>query len=149
MAENKDTEALTTLFKIVIPDLRDMVFTSCEGLESEIEVESLFEGGSLAAPKTVRGPQKVNKITFGHGTSGDKGGKSLFDWYLEVCDSSKELQKKVISIMVIDRDGKELAEWRVKNAWPCRWVAPMMSRDLSALSIETISFAHEGIERKK
>lgn len=145
-----DNEGLTTLFKVIMPDHRDMVFKSCEGLESEIEVRSYMEGGSLNAPKTARGAQKVNKISFGQGTAGGEGGsKSLFDWYLEVCDSSKALTKRTLSVVVSDAEGHTLAEWRILNAWPCRWAAPMMSRDNSAVTVETVSFAHEGIERKK
>ena len=144
-----EKEGLTTLFKIVIPKVREMVFKSCEGIESEIDVVYHADGGSLGAARTARGTQKVNKITFGQGSGGQEGGKSVFEWYLEVCDASKPLQKETISVIVMDREEKTLAEWRILNAWPCRWQAPMMSRDFTSLAVESVTFAHEGIERKK
>lgn len=148
--EGHDKDGLNVFFKIIMPDHRDMVFKSCEGLESEIEVRSYYEGGSLAAPKTARGTQKVNKISFGQGTAASEGGsKSLFDWYLEVSDSTKALTKRTLSVVVSDAEGHQLAEWRILNAWPCRWMAPMMSQENSQVSVEIVSFAHEGIERKK
>lgn len=146
---NEEKEGLTTQFKIVIPKIREMIFKSCEGIESEIEVAYFSDGGTLSAARTARGPQRVNKISFAQGTSATESGKGIFDWYLEVCDTSKPLQKETISVIVMDREQKTLAEWRILNAWPCRWTAPMMSRDFSSLAVESVTFAHEGIERKK
>ncbi len=144
-----EQDGLTTQFKVVIPELKDMVFKSCEGLESEIEVLYFSEGGLLGAPKTARGAQRVHRLSFGQGTSSGDSGKTIFDWYLDVCDSSKPLQKKTLSITITDREGKKLTEWRVINAWPCRWNAPLLSRDATTVAVEYVSFAHEGIERKK
>ena len=126
-----------------------MTFKSCEGMESEIEVNYIFEGGSLTPPRTTRGAQKVNKISFGKGSGAQSSGKNLFDWYQDVCDSSKTLSKKTLSIYVTDSEGHEVSEWKVSNAWPCRWMAPMLSKDSSQLAVEYISFAHEGISRTK
>ena len=42
-ASDEGKEGLSTQFKVVIPELRDMVFKSCEGLESEIEVPIRFQ----------------------------------------------------------------------------------------------------------
>ncbi len=143
-------EGLTTRFKVVIPGMRDHVFRSCEGMEMDMEVVSLPEGGRMGAPRTARGMQRVGRISFGQGSSSaGSGGRSMFDWLMEVCDSGKALQKKTLSIIVTDAEGRELAEWRILNAWPCRWVSPTMGTDSNQLTVEYISFAHEGIERKK
>lgn len=145
-----ENEGLSTKFKVIVPGMRELVFKSCDGMESEIEVMSFAEGGRMGAPRTARGRQQVSRIAFSQGSaSTGSGGRSVFDWYLEVCDSSKALDKKTLSIVVSDADGHDLAEWRIKNAWPCRWVAPMLSTDSNQLTVEFVSFAHEGIERKK
>jgi len=145
----KEDDGLSTQFKVIIPELRDTIFKSCEGLESEMEVLFFPEGGNMGAPKTARGHQRVSRLSFGQGTSGGESGKTIFDWYLEVCDSSKPLQKKTLSITITDREGRKLTEWRVTNAWPCRWSAPLLSHENVAATVEYVSFAHEGIERKK
>ena len=146
--ENEQKEGLTTLFKISIPDAREMTFKSCEGIEAEVEVVYFPEGGNLGAPRTGRGPQKTSRITFGQGAAAP-GGKGIFDWFNEVSDSSKPLQKKTISVKVTDAEGNELAQWRILNAWPCRWMAPMMTTDISSVTVDMVSFAHEGISREK
>jgi len=146
----KDKDGLTTYFDIVVAGVREMRFKSCEGLQSEIEVETLYHGGSLAAPFTVRGAPQVSKVTFGQGSAGGDGaGKNLFEWFQDVCNSAKPLEKKVLSITVKDAEENVLAEWTLKNAWPCRWVAPLMTKDQSSVAVQHISFAHEGIERKR
>jgi phage tail-like protein len=142
-------KGLTTQFKIVVPDLRDMVFHSCEGLEAEVEVISFSEGGSLDAPRTGRGRARVNLISFGQGTTADKAGRTIFDWFKDVRDASKSLDKKTLSISLNTIEGKSLAEWHVHNAWPCRWKAPIMSDDSTQTGVEYLTFAHEGIERKR
>lgn len=145
----EEKDGLSTLFKVVIPGVCDMVFKSCEGMESEIEVNFVHEGGSLNPPRTTRGVQRVSKLSFGKGSGGQNAGKNLFDWYQDVCDSSKPLAKKSLSIYVNDGEGNDISEWKVVNAWPCRWVAPMLTKDFTAVAVEYITFAHEGITRTR
>jgi len=142
-------EGLSSSFKVIIPGLRDMVFKSCDGMELETEVVTFHEGGRTGAPRTARGNQRVGRISFSHGSASGGNGSTLFDWYLDVCDRSKTLQKKTLSIIVTSPEGKDIAEWRIQNAWPCRWMAPSMGTDGNQLTVEYTSFAHEGIERKK
>ena len=144
-----DREGLSTQFTVVIPGLQDVVFRECNGMESEVDTLSFSSGGNLRAPRTARGQHHVHRISFSHGSaSSGAGGKSLFDWYLDVCDSNKPLTKKTLSIVVTSEAG-DLAEWRILGAWPCRWVAPIIGSGPNQLTIEHVSFAHEGIERKK
>lgn len=152
MAETQDTnEALSTLFHVEVAEIPDMVFRSCEGLEVEIEVVRYQEGGRLQASRSARGPVLSQRITFSHGSvHGNKSAPSnLFKWFQDVCDSSKALQKKRIFLKMTDLKGEKLSEWVIKDAWPCRWAAPLVSKDNTELAVEYVSFAHEGIERKQ
>jgi phage tail-like protein len=145
-----ESEGLSTRFKVIVPGMRELTFKSCEGMESEVEVLTFFEGGRLGPARTGRGRQHVGRVAFAQGSaSTGSGGRSVFDWYMDVADGSKPLEKKTLSVLVTDAEGRDLAEWRVKNAWPCRWVAPLMSTENTQLTVEYVSFAHEGVERKK
>src|SRR5580692_9441837 len=116
-ASQEDKEGMSTLFHVEIPDFWDMIFKSCEGIESEVEVNTLFDGGSLNPPHTVRGLHRVNKISFGKGTVGKKASeRPLSEWYEEVCDPNKPLVKRKLSITVTDKHSKPLAGWIIKNA---------------------------------
>lgn len=150
LSTRDDHEGLSTKFKVIIPGMQELVFRSCDGMEMETAVISYPEGGRSGAPRTARGAQHVSRISFSQGASSKgSGGRSIFDWYLDVADPNKALEKKTLSIVVTNEDGHDLAEWRILNAWPCRWVAPVMNMENNQLTVEYISFAHEGIERKK
>jgi len=148
-----DKEGLSVQFEVVIPGFPRMLFKSCEGMDSEIDVIQISEGGRLGSPLTSRGGHRASRITFGKGTvAGESGGSagSIFKWYMDVCDASKPLQKKMIVISLTDA-GKPgaMAKWNLVNAWPCRWVGPLLSHDSSDLTMEYLSFAHEGITAGK
>jgi phage tail-like protein len=142
-------QGVNTSFEIQIDGISQLTFQSCEGLEAEIEVVTLHEGGNLGAPRTARGHQNINRISFGQGTTSSEHGKSIFEWFQDVCDAGHPLEKKSISIKLKNPDKQCLAEWQVHNAWPCRWTAPMMLSHSSGVAIEYVTFTHEGIERKK
>ncbi len=144
-----DREGLSTRFRILIADLQHVLFRSCDGLDAEIEVVTIEEGGRLAPPRTARGQQRPSRLTFSHGLvspeTSQSSQKTIFDWFQEVCDPSKTLTKRTISISVENEDGKNIASWKVLNAWPCRWMGPVLSARSNSLTIEQIGFAHEGI----
>ncbi|MBI4403748.1 MAG: phage tail protein [Deltaproteobacteria bacterium] len=148
-----DKEGTAYQFEVVISGYRKMTFKSCEGIESEVDVQTYLDGGRMNAPKTARGPQRVGKITFGKGTvgaEGPNGGKSnIFSWYMKVCDSSQVLKKETIVISLLDGERKKLSEWKLINAWPCRWIGPFLTTDDQDLTIDYVSFAHEGLFMSK
>lgn len=146
MSAKETKDGLSAYFKVVMEEYDEAVFQSCDGLESEIEVVYLSEGGRGTAPHAVRGAPKVNKLLFSKGSISAKGGKKgLFDWYLEVCDYSKPLKRQTLTIQLLDSQKNAVRSWRVLNAWPCRWMGPSLSRESADLSVEYIEFAHEGI----
>jgi phage tail-like protein len=146
MGSSDKKDGLTAYFKVVMEDYDEALFQSCDGLESEIEVVYLPEGGRGGAPHAVRGLPKVNKILFSKGSVSAKGGKKgLFDWFLEVGDFSKPLKRQTLTIQLLDAQKTAVRSWKVLDAWPCRWMGPSLSRDSSDLLVEYLEFAHEGI----
>lgn len=145
MSSGQDRDGLTAHFKVVMEDYDESVFQSCDGLQSEIEVVYVHEGGRGGAPHAVRGLPRVNKILFAKGSVGSKGKKGLFDWYMEVSDLSKPLKRQTLTIQLLDSEKNQVRSWKVLDAWPCRWVGPALSRDSADLTVEYVEFAHEGI----
>jgi len=140
------SDGLNSYFKVVMKDYDEVVFQSCEGLQSEIEVVYLAEGGRGGAPRAVRGLPKSNRILFSKGDVLGKGSKkSLFDWYLETCDFSKPLKRQTLTIQLLDSQNEAVRTWQVVEAWPCRWIGPALTRGGTDLSVEYVEFAHEGI----
>jgi phage tail-like protein len=142
--EKKD--GMSSYFKVVMEDYEEVIFQSCDGLQSEIEVVYVVEGGRASSPHALRGLPKSNKIIFSKGNLSAKNGKkSLFDWFQEVSDYSKPLKRQTLTIQLLNTQKAAIRTWRVVDAWPCRWMGPTLSRDNSDLTVEYIEFAHEGI----
>ena len=61
-----------------------------------------------------------------------------------------ELQeRKNGSIVLLGRDGNEVARWNFVRAWPTKWTGPNLDAGGSEASIETLELVHEGIEVHK
>ncbi len=131
-------------------DSSSILFNSCEGLQSEIEVNFLNDGSSLERVIPVRGRKLGGVITFSRGVAeSGSSANEFFSWFLNVCDSSKILKKKILNIMLVESENsnKVLARWEVKGAWPCRWSGPLLEISGNTPTLEHISFAYESIQK--
>lgn len=131
-------------------DSSSILFNSCEGIQSEIEVQFLNDGAALDRALPVRGRKSGGIITFSRGVAeSGSAANDFFSWFDAVCDSSRPLKKKILNIMLIDTNeqGKILARWEVKGAWPCRWHGPYLDVGGSSPTVERLSFAYETIKK--
>lgn len=125
-----------------------MYFNSCEGIQSEIEVQFLNDGSASDRAIPVRGRKLGGIITFSRGVA--KTGNAatdFFKWYQKVCDSSEPLKKGRLKISLVhpSHPEKDLASWEVSGAWPCRWSGPFLETQMTSPTVERISFAYESI----
>lgn len=127
-----------------------LLFNSCDGIQSEIEVQFLNDGTSLDRVLPVRGRITGGIISFSRGVGGSGGAaEEFFTWFHAVCDSSAVLKKKLLNITLVDsgNQGKVLAKWEVKGAWPCKWVGPFLDTAGTSPAVEHLSFAYESIQK--
>ena len=102
-------------------------FQSCTELSAEGGVVSQREGGALVEDKTP-GLLTVPNITLSRGATKDE---EMFNWFKQVVDMTANLGEGLpdpqymrnLDIVQQDRDGSELRRWRVKGAWPRKFVA--------------------------
>ena len=71
----------------------------------------------------------------------------MYDWM--IAGTTAEVQRKTISISILDEKGDKAASWQVINAWPCKYTAPDFNATSSEIAIESIEIAHEGLTRTK
>ena len=57
------------------------------------------------------------------------------------------VERKNGSIIVLDDEGTERVRWNFYNAWPTKWEGPSFDAKANDIAIETLTIAHEGIER--
>lgn len=149
MSLPQDTINLTRLFIVTIDSLEAAVFTECEGLQVQLDVQEYQEGGENTYAHKLVGPARWSNIVLRRGTTADK---AFFDWVNQTIQASLsggKVERKTGSIIALARDHKtHVTEWRFRDAWPCRYRGP----DFSTIqrvenAIEELELAHNGFEQ--
>jgi phage tail-like protein len=137
----------TFKFHVEIGDITEAAFSECSGLDISTEVFEYKEGGMNEYVHKLPGRTKYSNITLkrGFATSNE-----LFKWYkeMETCLLGHEVFKprevtiKLYSSVV---QGKVM-RWKLYDAFPVKWVGPTFNSAEAAIAVESLEFAHHGIE---
>lgn len=128
-------------FYVEIGKERQAVFTEISGLQVETEVMDYEEGGNNSFVHRLPVRTKVSNLILKRGIT---KANEFFKWYAEIARGT--ITRRHISVIMCDTTGKELIRWNFTNAYPVKWVGPQFSADGSAIAIETIELAHDGME---
>ncbi len=159
---------LQSNFLVEIEGLLVGGFSEVAGLETEIEVEEIHEGGfgTHQLPKGVSHPRLVLK----HGlTDLDL----LWGWLNDVAQMrpglwgqlSAKLPASAKSVMglagapgeasyrrngslfLLDSQRLPAAWWNFKNAYPVKWSGPTFNADSGTVAVESLELVHEGLDK--
>jgi phage tail-like protein len=115
-------------------------FTEISGLKIETEVKEYREGGVNKYIHKLAGPTRYpSNLILKHGlTSVD-----LWDWYQKVMQGS--IERKNVSIVILDNACEEKRRWNFENAYPVRWSGPDLRAGTAEVAVETIELVHCGL----
>lgn len=117
-------------------------FTEVTGLNIENEMIEYRDGSSPEYHKVkMPGLQKYGNITLKRGMF--NGDNEFFQWLNTV--SLSKVERRDVSIALLNENHEPVYIWRVKNAFPVKVVAPDFKSDANEVAIETIEIAHEGL----
>jgi phage tail-like protein len=71
------------------------------------------------------------------------GDNEFFQWLNTV--SLSKVERRDVSIALLNEKHEPVYIWRVKNAFPVKVVAPDLKSDANEVAVETIEIAHEGL----
>jgi phage tail-like protein len=128
-------------FKMEIDDVGVAGFTSCTGLDVEIEVESYEEGGENGFVHKLPGRRRQSDVELKRGIAG----RELWSWLEEV--KLGRAGRRSLTILV-GNPGAERIEFVLEGVIPIRWRGPELASDNSAVAVETLTLAHQGLEWK-
>lgn len=57
------------------------------------------------------------------------------------------IERRNITVRLIDDAGNPGPEWLIINAWPCRYSIPDFNALSAEVAVESVEFAHEGLAR--
>lgn len=115
-------------------------FTECTGLEATLDVEEFREGGRngevLQFPTRVRWSKLTLKKGLGSGTD-------LWDWHYGFVVGQGKRRDGIVAMM--DELHQPVHIWQFRRGLPTRYNGPSLNAAQSAVAIESIEIAHEGL----
>ena len=118
-------------------------FQEVTGLQSEIEVEDYREGGRNGFLHRLSGPVKYGaNLTLKRGMTDSR---ALFQWYWDVMHGT--IERKNVSVILLDATGQETCRWNFEKAYPVKWVGMEFRSTASEVGVETLELAHRGLSK--
>ena len=136
---------LSFQFAVEVEGLVAGGFSDVDGLQIEIEVQDYREGGRNGYIHRRAGPDKfpANLVL----KKGLTDVKSMWNWYWDVVQGT--VDRKNISVLLLDENGEELARWNFEQAYPVKWSGPQFKATSNAVAVETVELVHKGFSRVK
>lgn len=141
MTSNRNDPFGAFRFAVEIDQLVVGGFSEVSGLSFEAEVESFREGGYNGNERQLAGAIKAPaRLVLKRGL-GDA--LELWNWFRAVAGG--RMQRRDLSVLLIDADRKELRRWKFTRACPVKWSGPELRAKGSEVSVESLEFVHEGL----
>ena len=121
-------------------------FTEVSGLDFQVELIEYRSGESKEFHKIkMPGMQKFSNITFKRGTFKDN--EEFYAW-VKLTSDLAAVERRDITISLLDEKHQPVMTWSVKNAFPIKWQPSDFKADGNETAIETLEIAHEGLTSK-
>ena len=128
-------------FYVEIGGMAQAVFTEVGGLQMETDVTELEEGGNNGFIHRLPGRTKMGNLTLKRGMAGSN---EFFKWYQQI--ALGKIERRNLSVIMYNPAGEEVTRWDFMNAYPVKWIGPQLTADGTAVAIETLELAHEGLK---
>jgi phage tail-like protein len=131
-------------FAVEIDGLVAGGFSEVTGLQGEVEVEEYREGGRNGFTHKRAGATKYPaNIVLKRGVT-DK--RALWDWWRK--GAAGRIERKNISIIVLDHSGQERVRWTFEQAYPVKWSGPDLRGSGNEVAAEAIELVHCGLAKE-
>nr|CBH39152.1 conserved hypothetical protein [uncultured archaeon] len=117
-------------------------FSEVSGLQAETETEEIQEGGVNDYVHKLPKITKYPNITLKRGITDSE---ALWKWHQEVVNGI--IMRKSGFIILMDSEGNEKWRWSFEDAYPVKWQGPDLKADSSAVAVETLELAHNGLKK--
>jgi phage tail-like protein len=130
-------------FMVEIDGIAQGSFMECSGLDATTESIEYREGGDNVTVRKLPGKTSYGDITLKWGVNATK---DLWTWRRQVIQGN--IQRKNGSVVVYDlANSTEVARWNFVRGWPVKWEGPHFDAKGKDVAVETLTIAHEGIDR--
>ncbi len=127
-------------FYVELGGIKEAVFTEVSGLQIETAFFDYEEGGNNSFVHRLPGRVKASNLTLKRGMTLSN---DFFKWQADVARG--KIERRNVSVILYDVQGKKLILWEFLRAYPVKWVGPQFNAGTGAMAIETMELAHDGI----
>lgn len=115
-------------------------FSDVSGLQAEIEVHDYREGGLNQYMHRLAGPVRYpGNLILKRGVTDNL---SLWLWHKDV--RGGKVQRRNVSILLLDDSRKTVRVWHLDQAWPVKWAGPDLRAEGNTVAVESLELAHSG-----
>jgi len=131
---------LTFNFLVEIDGLVVGGFSEVSGLQAEVEVQDYREGGLNDFIHRLAGPVRypANLVL----KRGLTEVQTLWLWHRDVRRGI--VNRRNLSILLLDATREIVSGWNVAQAYPVRWVGPELRAEAATVAVETLELVHCG-----
>jgi len=134
------------------PALGDGGFQECSGLDIEMDVQELVEGGRNDGTLRLVGRGKYSPIVLKRGMffpDGGKAGNALWGWLQGILSGVRPVARYngVIEVLTPDRSAT-VATWVFDRGLPSKVAGPQLNAKTGEIAIEELTIVHEGLRLK-
>jgi phage tail-like protein len=129
-------------FLVELDGITRATFQEVSGLDATTEPVEYREGGQNTTVRKLPGLTKYGNIVLKWGMTSDP---ELYEWHRQTVQGN--ISRRNGSIIVLDRQGSEVARWNFVDAWPTKYDIPDFNATGNEVAIETLEIVHEGVER--
>ncbi|MGC5328280.1 phage tail protein [Brevibacillus sp. SYSU BS000544] len=129
-------------FRVEIDGIQQAGFSEATGFDATIDVIDYREGSEPTHVRKLPGLSKYGNISLKWGITDSM---ELYNWHRDV--SNGNVQRKNISIIIVDEAGNDKARWEFVNTWPTKYDPSDLNAKGNDVAIETIEIVHEGMTR--
>jgi phage tail-like protein len=137
-------------FKVSFPgssEIEDTSFKEVSGINTELDVESVEEGGENRFSHQLPKRAKHNNLVLKRGLT--TSSSNLYKWVKENIegDFSALFTTKMVQIDMLNEEGQALYSWTCDNAYPIKWEIDGLDANKNEVVIETIELAYNTLNR--
>ena len=138
-------------FKVQIvgaTSMDDAAFSEVSGLDSEIEVEEIKEGGQNAFIHRVPGRAKYGNLILKRGMLVANSQFATWCQGAMRAGASSGILCKNLDVCLLNETGAPLLTWSCVNAWPVKWGVGAFDANRNEIAVETLEFAYRQLTRR-
>ena len=140
----------TFQFQVEIQGLSVATFSECGGLEMNVKVDEIREGGLNEYVHKLPGRVEYGNLILKRGfvpVAGGGGPSEFFNWCLSAFNRpGNTVQRHDVTVTLFGQ-GKTgpIFAWTFRDAYPVKWSGPSFRAGDNAVAIESLELAHHGL----